>query len=151
MAPETSQFESSEMLATFLASTPLLEETWRLCSHANASAQRSFAVNVVGQVAYVAFSGVQAVAWNSGSDGDDKCGNLVELESVGKGLFGTFTCHIEGKGAVMVHGGLLQLFFSFYETQEFQQQVETRNNSGSLIKDNQRSSMMSAMLANLTS
>ncbi|KAL0423856.1 UNVERIFIED_CONTAM: hypothetical protein Sradi_0920400 [Sesamum radiatum] len=49
------------MLATFLASTPLLEESWRLCSHANAVAQRSFAVSVVGQVAYVAFSAVQVV------------------------------------------------------------------------------------------
>ncbi|GFQ04264.1 hypothetical protein PHJA_002570300 [Phtheirospermum japonicum] len=100
------------MLAKFLASTPLLEETWRLCSHANAAAQRSFAVNLVGQVAYVAFFGVQAVAWSL-------AGNLVGLESVGKGLFSTFPSHVEVKGAVMVHGSLLLLFLYFYETLDF--------------------------------
>ncbi|KAK4426760.1 Lipase-like PAD4 [Sesamum alatum] len=114
MAPETSQFESSEMLATFLASTPLLEESWRLCSHANAAAQRSFAVNVVGQVAYVAFSAVQMV--ESGR-------NLVELERCGRGILGSFPCHVEGKKAVMVDGGLLQLFLSFYSSQAFQNKI----------------------------
>ncbi|KAK6152948.1 hypothetical protein DH2020_012587 [Rehmannia glutinosa] len=102
------------MLATFLASTPLLAETWRLCGHANAAAQRSYAVNVVGPVAYVAFSGVQVVV---------ACDYLVELESFGKGVFGSFPFHVEGKGTVMVHGGLLQLFLCFYEKQSFQQQM----------------------------
>ncbi|KAI3462425.1 hypothetical protein Pfo_019088 [Paulownia fortunei] len=129
MAPETSQFESSEMLATFLASTPLLEESWRLCSRANAAAQRSFTVNVVGQMAYMAFSGVQVVACSG-----ESCRNLVELESCAKGIFSSFPCHVEGKEPVMVHGGLLQLFLSFYESQIFQQKMlEILNESKSVV------------------
>ncbi|KAH6781873.1 hypothetical protein C2S51_007166, partial [Perilla frutescens var. frutescens] len=109
MAPETSQFESSEMLGAFLASSPLLEESWRLCSRANADAQRSFTVKSVGPMSYVAFSGVQVVAWSR---------DMVELD---ENVFGSFNRLVEGKGAVMVHAALLQLFLSFYGCYNFQQ------------------------------
>lgn len=112
------RFESSEMLATFLTSTPLLEESWRLCSHVKAAAQRSFSVNLVGQVAYVAFSGVQVVACS-----EESCRNLVELGTCAQGIFTSFPSHVEGEEAVMVHAGMLQLFLSFYNSHNFQQQV----------------------------
>ncbi|KAH6833493.1 hypothetical protein C2S53_019118 [Perilla frutescens var. hirtella] len=111
MAPETSQFESSEMLGAFLASSPLLEESWRLCSRANADAQRSFTVKSVGPMSYVAFSGVQVVAWSR---------DMVELD---ENVFGSFNRLVEGKGAVMVHAALLQLFLSFYGCYNFQQKM----------------------------
>ncbi|XP_073294890.1 lipase-like PAD4 [Primulina huaijiensis] len=117
MKHETSPFESSETLATLLASTPLLEESWRLCSHANAAAQGSFSVSRVGEVAYVAFSAVQTVGiWP-----EDRRGNLVEIQSVCEGVFDSFPRG--GEEAVMVHGGLLQLFVLFYNSQIFQQKI----------------------------
>ncbi|XP_057791556.1 lipase-like PAD4 isoform X2 [Salvia miltiorrhiza] len=111
MAPETSQFESCEMLGAFLASTPLVEETWRLCRRADADAQRSFVAQESGRVSYVAFSGVQAVA---------RSRDMVELDEK---VFGWFRRGVEGKGAVMVDAPLLQLFLSFYASLHFQQQI----------------------------
>ncbi|KAK4264696.1 hypothetical protein QN277_025836 [Acacia crassicarpa] len=56
---EASPFESSEMLATFLASTHLIPESWRLCCSANATAHGSFRKEEIGEVVYIAFSGIQ--------------------------------------------------------------------------------------------
>ncbi|GAU25388.1 hypothetical protein TSUD_70410 [Trifolium subterraneum] len=78
-ANEASPFESSEMLATFLISTPLLPESWRLCSQANAAANlRSFVVEHVGAIVYMAFSGVQMAG---GSDPSWR--TLVPLKIIG--------------------------------------------------------------------
>ncbi|KAL7131947.1 hypothetical protein ABFS83_12G039100 [Erythranthe nasuta] len=130
-APQTSQFESTETLATFVAATPLLEESWRLCSHANADAAHhgSFAVNIVGQVAYVAFSAVQVVAAAAAEEEE----NLVELEN-SKGVFGSFVERGSSQAKVMVHAGILQLFLSFYHNHYFQQQIlEISNKCKSII------------------
>lgn len=109
MAPETSQFESSELLGAFLASSPLLEESWRLCSHANAHAHRSFAVNAVGPVTYVAHSAVQAVVRSQDHM------PMVELD---ENVFGSFSrLH-------MVDAALLHLFLSFYACFHFRQKME---------------------------
>ncbi|KAK6150797.1 hypothetical protein DH2020_015729 [Rehmannia glutinosa] len=118
------------MLATYLASTPLLEESWRLCSRANTAAQQSFAVNRVGKVAYVAFSGVQVVDCS-----EESCRSLVELESGAKGIFGAFCGGGEGdREPIMVHGGLLQLFLCFYHTHNFQHKMlEILNESKSVV------------------
>ncbi|EYU31237.1 hypothetical protein MIMGU_mgv1a026357mg [Erythranthe guttata] len=113
------RFESTETLATFVAATPLLEESWRLCSRADAAATHhgSFAVNIVGQVAYVAFSAVQVVAAAAAEEE-----NLVELEN-SKGVFSSsFVERGLSKPKVMVHAGILQLFLSFYHNHNFQQQ-----------------------------
>ncbi|PRQ49497.1 putative carboxylesterase [Rosa chinensis] len=56
MEAEASPFESSELVASFLASTPLLSESWRLCSVANASAPLGFVSERIGDVGYFAFS-----------------------------------------------------------------------------------------------
>ncbi|KAK4393728.1 Lipase-like PAD4 [Sesamum angolense] len=127
------RFESSEMLATYLASTPLLEESWRLCSRANADAHQSFAVHRAGQ-AYVAFSGVQVVDCT-----EESCRSLVELESGGgKGVFAGTFCGGDGgdqeQEPVMVHGGLLQLFLFYYHSQNFQNKIlEVLNSSKSVV------------------
>lgn len=114
------RFETSEMLATFLASTPLLENSWKLCNHANTTAQKqSYVINQIENTTYLAFSGVQAI------DGlDPSCRNLVPIEIAGNGIFSALhRHHVEGEKPVMVHSGLLNLFLSFYATPNFQNQV----------------------------
>ncbi|KAK7247603.1 hypothetical protein RIF29_42489 [Crotalaria pallida] len=117
-ANETSPFE---MVATLLASTPLLPESWRLCSQANASSShRRLVTDRIGGVVYVAFSGVQMVSggW------DPNWRNMVELERIGDvALFPSPCRKKEGEEPVkvMVHAGMLNLFSSFFNS--FQNQM----------------------------
>ncbi|CAN1132730.1 Lipase-like PAD4 [Linum perenne] len=85
---ETSAFESSEMLANLLASTPLLKESWRLCQLAN-NANHSTVVgsDPGGKVSFVAeIGGVGYVAFSAGGNQAEaaseygRCGKLVGLE-----------------------------------------------------------------------
>ncbi|KAM7512406.1 hypothetical protein LguiB_011281 [Lonicera macranthoides] len=125
MEPEPSSFESSEMLATILASTSLLSDSWNLCSHASASAStdvaaESFVVEEVGDVTYMAFTGVRAVA---GMDPGMK--NLVPLEVAG-GLFSGLQSRRQDAGEeepAMVHAGFLNLFLAVYRSTNFQNQI----------------------------
>ncbi|WJX47791.1 Lipase-like pad4 [Trifolium repens] len=112
-ANEASPFESSEMLATFLISTPLLPESWRLCSKANAAAVnlQRFVVERVGAVVYVAFSGVQIPG---GSDPNWR--NLVPLESIGGLPLFSPRRNKEAEEPVMVHEGMLNLFSSLFNS-----------------------------------
>ncbi|CAI9763390.1 unnamed protein product [Fraxinus pennsylvanica] len=129
MEDEVSSFESSEMLATFLASTPLLEESWKLCRHANASTVQDFIWNRVGDVTYVAFPGLQNV-------GSDSCTReLVALGTAAEGVFTAFDRHVvESEEPPMVHIGLLQLFLSLYNTQTFRAKMtEIMNESKSIV------------------
>ncbi|KAL8473425.1 hypothetical protein ACS0TY_030317 [Phlomoides rotata] len=130
MEPETSKFESSEMLATYLASTPLLDESWRMCSHANTAAPLSFAVDRVGKVAYLAFSGVQMVDCS-----EENCRTLVELGSGANGIFDGFCDRGGGdQEPIMVHGGLLQAFLCFFHTKNFQNKMhEIMNECKSVV------------------
>ncbi|KZV47589.1 hypothetical protein F511_12858 [Dorcoceras hygrometricum] len=52
---------------------------------------------------------------------EERCGNLVELQTVCGGAFDAFPRG--GEEAVMVHSGLLQLFVHFYNSQVFQQKI----------------------------
>lgn len=106
------------MLATFLASTPLLEESWKLSRHANAAGVQNFVANRVGEVTYVAFPGLQNV-------GSGPCSReLVALGTAVEGGFTPFNRHVvEGKEPSMVHAGLLQLFLDLYNTQNFRAKV----------------------------
>ncbi|KAL2504695.1 Lipase-like PAD4 [Abeliophyllum distichum] len=122
-------FESSEMLATFLASTPLLEESWKLCHHANTALVQNFVVNRVGEVTYVAFPAVQNIG------GANSCSrDSVALGTAAEGVFTAFNRHDEGEEPVMVHAGLLQLFLALYNTQIFRDKMsELVNESKSLV------------------
>ncbi|CAL5214613.1 unnamed protein product [Lathyrus oleraceus] len=112
-ANEPSPFESSEMLATFLISTPLLPESWRLCSQANASAAnlRSFVVERVGAVVYVAFSGVQMAG---GSDPSWR--TLAPLDRIGGLPLFSSRRNKEAEEPVMVHAGMLTIFSSLFNS-----------------------------------
>ncbi|KAG2711502.1 hypothetical protein I3760_04G079500 [Carya illinoinensis] len=118
MDAEASSFETSEVLATFLASTPLLSESWRLCSIANSTAQGSFVSDRVGDVGYIAFSGIQM----AGSL-EPSCRNLVPLESAGNNLFFRTNRLNEGEEPVKVNEGMLHLFLSMYVSSSFKEQV----------------------------
>ncbi|KAK4538873.1 hypothetical protein RGQ29_032288 [Quercus rubra] len=119
METETSSFETSEMLSTFLASTPLLSESWRLCNISNTSTPRGFLTEQIGDVGYIAFSGIQTVG-----NSEPSCRNLVPLmESDGNALFIPLHRLNEGEEPVMVHAGLLQLFLSMHSSTSFQNQV----------------------------
>lgn len=106
------------MLATFVMSTPLLPESWRLCSQANASASalRSFVVERVDAAVYVAFSGVQMAG---GSDPSWR--TLAPLDSIGGVPLFSPRRSNEGEEPVMVHAGMLNLFSSLFNS--FQSQV----------------------------
>ncbi|KAA8547034.1 hypothetical protein F0562_003463 [Nyssa sinensis] len=132
MEPEASSFESGEMLATFLASTPLLRESWKLCDHANTAAPRSYVTNRIGEVTYVAFSGVQMI-----SGLESNCGNLKPLvDCDAKGFFRALHRHGEGdQEPVKVHNGLLHLFLHYViENPNFYNQMcEIRQKSKSIV------------------
>ncbi|GMI68590.1 ARABIDOPSIS PHYTOALEXIN DEFICIENT 4, PHYTOALEXIN DEFICIENT 4 [Hibiscus trionum] len=97
------------MLATFLASTPLLEEAWKVCSIANTRFPDSYLVQQIGTVAYVAFSGRQV---DSGLE--QSCRNLLPLDAADGGLFAPLYRHSQAEQPIKVHHGMLKLFLSFY-------------------------------------
>lgn len=110
------------MLASFLASTPLLSESWKLCSHANAVTPppQSFVSNRIGDVSYVAFSGVQRVA---GLDLGCRR-SLVAVDTAAAGIFPALQRYgSEAEEPVMVHAGMLRLFLSMINLPNFQTQV----------------------------
>ncbi|XP_042489243.1 lipase-like PAD4 [Macadamia integrifolia] len=113
-------FETSETLAEFLASTPLLTESWKLCNLANTTAPHSFIVDQIGDVGYVAFSGVQLVT------GDNSCGdNLVAFESdgVSNGPFSSSFNREDGEEPAMVHSGFFNIFLNMSHSRIFQSQM----------------------------
>ncbi|XP_041005579.1 lipase-like PAD4 [Juglans microcarpa x Juglans regia] len=119
MDAEASSFETSEVLANFLASTPLLPESWRLCSIANTTAPGSFVTEQVGHVGFIAFSGIQLPA-----SSEPSWRNLVPLESAGNGtMFSQLHRHNGGQEPVMVHAGMLQIFLSMHNSPSFKDQI----------------------------
>ncbi|KAI9079751.1 hypothetical protein K1719_038372 [Acacia pycnantha] len=117
-ADEASPFETSEMLATFLASTPLLLESWKLCSQANATAPWSFTTERIGSIVYVAFSGVQMAGGS-----DPSWGSFVALDTIGDVKLFSSRRNMEGEVPVMVHAGMLNIFWSLFHS--FQNQVNS--------------------------
>lgn len=125
--PNGCRFESSELVASVLASTPLLSQSWRLCSVANANSSLGFVSERIGDIGYLAFSGgIQMITQES--EYYSTCRNLVPLDSAGAGLFSALKKSNNFKGdedeaTVMVHAGLLNLFLSLRTTKTFQDQV----------------------------
>lgn len=111
VADQVSPFETSEMVATFVASTPLLSESWRLCTSAAATAPRNFVTEGGGGVVYVAFPGVEMVAASTESNWR----KLVALDSIGDVAVFSARRNKEGHEPVMVHAGMLDLFFTVFD------------------------------------
>ncbi|KAF5194832.1 Lipase-like pad4 [Thalictrum thalictroides] len=114
-AKETSWFETSEMLAEFLASTSLLFDSWRLCNSTYTNTTTvvpgSFAIELVGDVGYVCFSAI-AAGLNL---------NENQLMGIDKSLFSSLKG--EDEDSPMVHAGFLHLFLSVYNDAEFQNKM----------------------------
>ncbi|KAL3729051.1 hypothetical protein ACJRO7_033622 [Eucalyptus globulus] len=122
MGTEATAFEMSDMLGTFLASTPLLKEAWRLCSTANAMGCGAFMAEQVGGVGYVAFSGIQelpVLGW------DPNGTMLAPLYAAGDKLFAPLKCRYDGEEPVMVHSGVLGLFLHYHSRPDFQSQINS--------------------------
>ncbi|KAF8018682.1 hypothetical protein BT93_H3548 [Corymbia citriodora subsp. variegata] len=109
----------SEMVGTFLASTPLLKEAWRLRSITNAMGHGAFVVEQVGGVGYVALSGTQEMPV-LGLDPDHSM--LASLDAADNGLFALLKRSYDGEKPVVVHSGVLHLFHSFHSRPDFQSQ-----------------------------
>lgn len=108
-----------------MASTPLLSDAWRLCSHANAAAPGGFLAEVAGGVGYLAFSAVQE-AGGGCEPPDPLCGSMVRLDAAANGLFMALKSHVkdeEGERPAMVHAGFLHLFMGLYGNPNFHDQV----------------------------
>jgi len=105
------------MLGAYLASTPLLTQSWELCQHANTSASSSFVAEMIGDVVYVAFSGAHA----AGPVPDNGFFRSVPIGSVGGGqeLFRPLAREEESEGPVLVHAHSLQLFLEICRKPEF--------------------------------
>lgn len=102
------------MLATFLASTPLLSNCWKLCESANSFFHHSFLSEQIGNVGYVGFSGVQSA----------DCGADLEILQSAWNVNGVFSClQHQKEESIMVHGGFLRVFQSVYADPGFQYQV----------------------------
>ncbi|KAI9165315.1 hypothetical protein LWI28_011674 [Acer negundo] len=120
METEASSFETSEILATFLASTPLLSESWQLCNLANTTANAGFVTRQIGDVGYVAFSSMEMI-----SESDICYGELGPLDIGKDQFFSPLHRQInEGEDPIMVHTGFLRLFFAIYSCPDFQTQME---------------------------
>lgn len=109
-------------MATFVASTPVLEESWRLCNLANSVQNQGFVMEQVGNIGYVGFSSMGNMASHSQSG---ICyGNLVGLDGENNQIFSPLHRQInEEEKPIMVEAGFLQLFFSIYGCPTFQTQV----------------------------
>nr|GMC63182.1 lipase-like PAD4 [Ipomoea batatas] len=117
MEREASMFEPSEMLSSFLASTPLLMESWRFSCLA-APGTTSFVADHIGDdTSYVAFSGLGISPGIIGRS----CGNLAPLETVANGIFSGL--RRDQADPPMVHAGFLHLFLSVYNDPNFQSQI----------------------------
>ncbi|XAR73134.1 Carboxylesterase [Bertholletia excelsa] len=142
MEGEASSFESSEMLATFLRSTPLLWESWEVCGQANAKAAAAaaaaaaagagsgadeseslFVINRRGSATYVGFPSSVSDSGNNNL--------LEELEKAAPPpLFSALLLHPHQHQhpqiyhhPVMVHAGFLRLFLSILRLPSFQHQL----------------------------
>ncbi|XP_016558575.2 lipase-like PAD4 isoform X2 [Capsicum annuum] len=124
MESEASSFESSETLAALVASTPLLEESWKVCVVADASVDSHFTVIRIGGIAYVGFSSFKLAAGVGLS-----CRNIMRLPDE---LFSSLC--LGGPDLPMVHAGLLHLFLSVYADNLFRDQMfEIMNTSKSVV------------------
>uniref|UniRef100_A0A7N0TWN7 Lipase-like PAD4 n=2 Tax=Kalanchoe fedtschenkoi TaxID=63787 RepID=A0A7N0TWN7_KALFE len=100
----SSQFEASEMVASAIASAPILAECWSHCARVK-SAGWTFVVDQSGPTSYVAFSSSNALGSH----------RLVRIDSVRSGVFEPLMeCCGNEDEPVMVHEGMLGLFFNLY-------------------------------------
>lgn len=105
-------------MAALLGSSPLLLQSWRLCAVANSAKPESFTAEVIGDVAYVAFSAVQILP----ADGRE----LVDLEGGAEKLFWPLNRHREElREPAMADSGILKIFLNFFTKQNLLEKVSS--------------------------
>ncbi|CAN8278944.1 unnamed protein product [Cochlearia groenlandica] len=100
---EECRFETSELQASFMMSTPLWSDSWSLCLAANSAA--AIQIRHISGIMYVAFPAVEI----------NRLGYLVDLVEVAgdMSLFSGLTASlVSDEPPVMIDGGLLDLFVS---------------------------------------
>ncbi|KAF8052915.1 hypothetical protein N665_1492s0019 [Sinapis alba] len=106
---EESRFETSELQASLMMSTPLWPDSWSLCNVADSS--RSIQIQHIGGTMYVALPEVEM----------NQPGNLVGLDVAGDELFFDFSTSLTSdEPPAMVNGSVRELFVSsarFIESQ----------------------------------
>ncbi|CAN7013021.1 unnamed protein product [Brassica rapa subsp. trilocularis] len=106
---EECQFETSELQASLMMSTPLWSDSWSLCNVADSS--KSIQIQRIAGTMYVALPEVEM----------NQPGNLVDLKVAGNELFSAFsTSSTSDEPPPMVNGAILELFVSsalFIESQ----------------------------------
>ena len=106
---EECQFETSELQASLMMSTPLWSDSWSLCNLADSS--KSIQIQRIAGTMYVALPEVEM----------NQPGNLVDLKVDGNELFSAFsTSSTSDEPPPMVNGAILDLFVSsalFIESQ----------------------------------
>lgn len=104
-------------MAALLSSSPLLLQSWSLCAAANAAAPESFTAEVIGDVAYVAFSAVQVLPPAAGRE-------LVALEGAVGELFRPLNRHRENRREpAMADSGILKIFMNIFTYQNLLEKV----------------------------
>ncbi|KAK1277818.1 hypothetical protein QJS04_geneDACA016552 [Acorus gramineus] len=114
-------FETSHILGSLLASSPLLSDAWSHCCLASSSSARApFVVTHARDATYVAFSGVQGACGGGGGGGGGVFGE-VPIDAAGDGIFSSLVDRSGGGSeTVLVHGEFLGMFMALYGTTEFQ-------------------------------
>ncbi|KAG2257779.1 hypothetical protein Bca52824_077073 [Brassica carinata] len=98
---EECRFETSELQASFMMSTPLWSNSWILCNAADSAG--NIQIQHVAGIMYVALPNVEM----------NQPGNLVDLEVVGDGLFSALSSSLpSGEPSLMVNGAIRDLFVS---------------------------------------
>ncbi|KAG9442128.1 hypothetical protein H6P81_017982 [Aristolochia fimbriata] len=111
-ATQAARFESSHMLGALLASTSLISDAWTQCAAANVAAPGGFVADLVGDVAFVAFSGVQLVSAD--------CFAQVPIVA-GNDLFSAVAEH--GGEAATVSAGFLRMYLALYQSPDFHNKI----------------------------
>ncbi|KAJ4865850.1 Lipase-like PAD4 [Raphanus sativus] len=106
---EECRFETSELQASLMMSTPLWSDSWSLCNVADSS--RSIQIQHIGGTIYVALPEAEV----------NQPWNLVGLEVAGDEFFSDFSTSLTSdEPPPMVHGAIRVLFVSsarFIESQ----------------------------------
>ncbi|CAH8337677.1 unnamed protein product [Eruca vesicaria subsp. sativa] len=98
---EECRFETSELQASFMMSTPLWSDSWSLCNAADSAG--NIQIQHVAGIMYVALPKVEM----------NQPWNLVDLEVAGDGLFSALSSSLPfGEPPLMVNGALRDLFVS---------------------------------------
>ncbi|MQL82075.1 hypothetical protein Taro_014517, partial [Colocasia esculenta] len=117
------RFETTHMLGTSIASSPLLAEAWRQSAAADSSGGPGIVAQQADDVVYVAFSGLPALQALTAGGTSSRFFSAVPINIAGGGASGgeLFSPLAAGNGEpALVHAASLHCFLAAYNTPLFQ-------------------------------